>query len=764
MLRRGMFAAWLALVLATATVRPLAGQTIDWVPTGGPGGGEVHSVARDSAGRLFATVVRAGVFRSDDEGATWQAKNAGLWGTSVQDILVLPDDRLLLAVGGYIHRSIDHGEWWTHEHFPEIGETRRLVLSPDGTTVFAAGNGTGVFRSVDAGVTWTRVLVVDAYVFDIAVSPTNPGLVFAVAGQFGPHWGLYRSTDGGTTWALLDTLPGNGTFGLRAVAVLGSGRVIVSREGCIGEPSQADPTVPWGDVYYSVDGGATWSIADTTITKCDARQFVEGDGVVWAPLRQDGGVAMSTDEGVTWHEAGLAPKDINTVLLGPQGSLLIGSTSTGIWLGQTSDPAAARSSNTGLRGANTLRVLPVAGGRIVAGTSYGVVQSEDAGQTWRTVASHSLGYESQSTCTLLNRAPGGVLVASFGGFLARSSDNGGTWSVSPYLDLQTNQWVGNWISASAAATDSVGRMYLAPWWGNSAIWVSTDNAATFQRASDVPVPWSGPARSIAVAGGDVLFVGTMYDGLFRSDDRGATLVQTAFAGQSVGALLVDGTALYAGVRFSGVWRSLDGGTNWARVYETTSEIYDLARNAEGALFVAQSGGVVTVSEDHGATWANTAPFPDRPWGLDVQGLGLDTAGYLYAATWGSGVYRSAASTHRADSTPPTVTATADPSELWPPNGRMVPVTIAGTASDTGSGVAGTTGSYRVTDEYGQVQPTGMFTVGEDGAFTVAVSLQARRFGYDKDGRTYSVTITVQDVAGNTSSTIVVVTVPHDQGK
>ena len=115
-----------------------------------------------------------------------------------------------------------------------------------------------------------------------------------------------------------------------------------------------------------------------------------------------------------------------------------------------------------------------------------------------------------------------------------------------------------------------------------------------------------------------------------------------------------------------------------------------------------------------------------------------------------------------DTTPPVVTAAASTNSLWPPNGKMVPVLITGKITDTGSG-AGSTGSYTTLDSYGQVQPSGTFTVRADGTYSFTVSLQAGRDGRDKNGRTYTLTVLGQDAAGNTTKTIVVVTVPHDQG-
>jgi len=111
-------------------------------------------------------------------------------------------------------------------------------------------------------------------------------------------------------------------------------------------------------------------------------------------------------------------------------------------------------------------------------------------------------------------------------------------------------------------------------------------------------------------------------------------------------------------------------------------------------------------------------------------------------------------------TPPIVTLSATPRSLWPPNGTMVPVTVSGTITDTGCAIAGA--AYAVTDEYGQVQPSGPVTLGAGGAYSFTVLLQASRLGTDLDGRLYTVSVSASNNAGKTESQVATVTVLHDE--
>ena len=102
-----------------------------------------------------------------------------------------------------------------------------------------------------------------------------------------------------------------------------------------------------------------------------------------------------------------------------------------------------------------------------------------------------------------------------------------------------------------------------------------------------------------------------------------------------------------------------------------------------------------------------------------------------------------------DKTPPLATVDANPNILWPPNGKMVDVTITGSATDDASYII-----IQVDDEYGLVEPP-------ISGFGQNIKLQANRREEDKDGRKYI--IKVLDFAGNESINTAEVTVPHDQG-
>jgi hypothetical protein len=113
-------------------------------------------------------------------------------------------------------------------------------------------------------------------------------------------------------------------------------------------------------------------------------------------------------------------------------------------------------------------------------------------------------------------------------------------------------------------------------------------------------------------------------------------------------------------------------------------------------------------------------------------------------------------------TPPAITLSATPTSLWPPNEKMMPVTVSGTITDIGCTV--TSAAYAVTDEYGKVQPGGPVTFGPRGTYSFTVLLQASRSGTDRDGRLYTITVSASNNAGKTGSQAASVIVPHDKGR
>jgi len=112
--------------------------------------------------------------------------------------------------------------------------------------------------------------------------------------------------------------------------------------------------------------------------------------------------------------------------------------------------------------------------------------------------------------------------------------------------------------------------------------------------------------------------------------------------------------------------------------------------------------------------------------------------------------------------PPTMTASSSTTTLWPPNGKTDTVTVAGQLTSAFSTIDINSGAFAVADSYGQDQPSGTFAFASDGSYTFTVGLVASRRGGDKAGRAYTITASGKTLGGQTATTSLVISVPHNQ--
>jgi photosystem II stability/assembly factor-like uncharacterized protein len=267
------------------SINPL--DRLEWRPIGPHRGGRVVAVAGDPSdvGVFYFGSTGGGVWKTTDGGQYWENTSDGFFQrASVGGLALCPaDPNVLYAAmgeatirgnvshGDGVYRSTDAGRTWTHlglERTRNIGRVRVHPTNPDLVYVAALGHAhgpnpeRGLYRSANGGKSWQLVLSrgEETGAVDLALDPANPRILYASfwEARRGPHYlssggpgsGLWRSTDGGDTWADLSEKPGlpkgiKGKIGL-AVSPAQSGRVwaIVEHEQ--------------GGVFRSDDGGETW--------------------------------------------------------------------------------------------------------------------------------------------------------------------------------------------------------------------------------------------------------------------------------------------------------------------------------------------------------------------------------------------------------------------------------------------------------------------------------------------------------------------------
>jgi photosystem II stability/assembly factor-like uncharacterized protein len=254
-------------------------------------GGRVVDIAVDpvASNTIYVAAATGGVWKSTDQGAQftsiWPATNPQAMGA-----LVIASNGTLFAGtgeanpgggsitygGSGVYRSVDGGGTWQRVGLTNSGAIGRLAVDPTNSqNIFAAATGDlfnpggerGVYKSIDGGSTWTRVLTGDndtTGAVDLAIDPLNPNRVFAAMWDHlrepnlrrygGMGSGMYRSTDGGSSWQrLTNGLPGPAaTIGRIGVALAASNPQRVY--AIVNQTSG-----PFQGFYRSDDGGDSWT-------------------------------------------------------------------------------------------------------------------------------------------------------------------------------------------------------------------------------------------------------------------------------------------------------------------------------------------------------------------------------------------------------------------------------------------------------------------------------------------------------------------------
>ncbi len=306
---------------------------------------------------FYIGVNNGGVWKTTDYGRTWIPLFDKQPSGSIGDIAVAPSNpdviyvgsgegiqRSDLSVGDGIYKSLDGGKTWTHKGLREAQQIGGLAIDPKNeNNVFVAALGhpyganeqRGVYRSLDGGDNWERVLYKDENTgaIQVTIDPNHPEIVYAdlYAGRLAPWenggWngkesGLYKSTDGGTTWRKLSkglptTEQGLGRIGF-CIAPSDSRRMYA----CV------DASIE-GGIYRSDDAGESW----THIQK-DERYW--GRGSDFAELKVDPKNAdivydanvvtwKSVDGGMSWNAFRGAPggDDYHRVWINPDNTDII---------------------------------------------------------------------------------------------------------------------------------------------------------------------------------------------------------------------------------------------------------------------------------------------------------------------------------------------------------------------------------------------------------------------------------------------------------
>ena len=235
---------------------------------------------------FYIGVCNGGVWKTTDAGRTWKPVFDSQPTGSIGSVVVAPSDanvlyvgsgeglgRPDLSVGDGVYKSIDAGKTWTHLGLRDGQQIPNIAVDPENANrLFVAVAGhpygpneeRGIFRSTDGGQSFQRVLFKDVNTGgnDVDIDPTNPSTVYATLWEErqGPwenaQWrgtggGIYKSTDGGSTWKqLTNGLPQDGAITQANLAIAPSNSRRLYAAIAVNAATS---------FYRSDDSGETWT-------------------------------------------------------------------------------------------------------------------------------------------------------------------------------------------------------------------------------------------------------------------------------------------------------------------------------------------------------------------------------------------------------------------------------------------------------------------------------------------------------------------------
>ncbi len=617
-----------------------------------------------------------GLWKTTDGGASWQAKTETLGSLSVGAVAMDPNNPETLYVGlgdpfdgtglGIVKMTAGGDKWEAPKFLGNSTSIRDIIVAPNNSNIVLVATDRGLFRSTDAGGTYTQVTIPTGLseipsVWSIVWGGGNT-MVLSLEGTpsqstSAPSFRqgqIWRSTDNGDTWTRANSVNHNAGINRMVLASAPSNRSVMYALAAKPRPASPNTSKDFADIFKSTDGGANWSSVGRTAV---------GDPKPYTNPNSDSSNLEGIFNGQGWYDLMAVVDRANPDVAYFGGALLSAKTSDG---GNTYTIISDWLADFGLPyvHADFHSAHMASDGKLYFGTDGGIFMSANGGTTFthtlnEGIVSHLvynvcsspantdrvlIGLQDNGTrlretnTSVFNQVIGGD---GFGCNVNRSNANQMIGSVQ-YLRIRRSIDGGNtFINActgipgcgdSSPHADAPFRVYITPWEGDATgNTLFTFNNKGVYRTTDYAANWTAlgtaglPASSFNIRGVGVAKTG----------------VGTPNSSNVVGIVANSGR----------VFLTSDGGANWAQAgavpnngQSMSSIAFDpVDRNIVYVTSVAPDStrSHIWRSTNFGQTWAAIDISNGFPFGIPVNMVTVDPVvrTTLYAATH-LGVYRS----------------------------------------------------------------------------------------------------------------------------
>jgi photosystem II stability/assembly factor-like uncharacterized protein len=545
---------------------------------------DVQALAIDpvTPSTIYAGTRGGGVYKSTDGGMTWNP--TGLTEGDVIALAIDPKTPTTIYAGrlmGGLFKSTDGGRNWVFVGF-EGESVDALVIDPRVPTTIYADTSKGLFKSSDGGEHWIA-LGLNLPVFDLALDPTRPTTIYAIAGYLADTR-VFKSTDGGRSWEEI------GLHG-ESPAVLAVDPVT---------PTTIYVGTDWGGLFKSRDGGETWEATGLTCLWGPCRLDSDVSEVVVDPItpttlyvvRPRHGVFKSIDGGKTWSavNATLSGTSTQTLVIDPKMPTTVYAGTRDFGVFKSKDGGAlwsAASTGLGNTDVQALAIDPVMPTTLYAGTKGGVYKSADSGMTWNATG---LTNSNVASLAIDPGTPIIIYAGTYGRGVFKSTDGSETWSTTGLTNADVHALIIDPKRPTTIYAGTSDGVYITTDGGNHWSATTLNNIAVWSLAID-------PKTST------IIYAGTQ-GGVYKTTDGGNHWSPAGLSHYDVWAVLIDPnipTTIYAGT-LGGVYKSTDGGQTWSITGLNYITIQALAISPEiNTIFAGTPGGVYK-STDGGVSW------------------------------------------------------------------------------------------------------------------------------------------------------------------